>query len=138
MSELYNLKKGAPLGWIEQRLQYTDFVQVGGTATKAEASLGAEIPAGAHVLLSQVRVAEGFTGDTTAVITLGDGTDVDRYNTSTINVLAASEAATTGVPSGVTAHSAAVTPTVTLTGAADTDDITAGDMTIRITFLAGL
>lgn len=137
MANLYNLKQGVGLDWVESRLAYTAFTKVEGTATKATASLGATIPVGAHVLGAQVVVHTGYTGDTSAVMTLGDGSDADRYNTSTIDV-ASSGYVSAGAPSGTLGHAAAVTPTVTLTTGADYDNVSAGDMTVRITFLPAI
>ena len=46
------------------------------------------LPVGFYVERSQVYDVTGFAGDTSAVIVVGDGSDVDRYNTGTPSVFA--------------------------------------------------
>jgi hypothetical protein len=41
------------------------------------------LPIGATVISSLVTAVVAFVGDTSAALTIGDGTDVDRYNTGT-------------------------------------------------------
>jgi hypothetical protein len=135
MTQLLNLKKGLVLDWIEERVvlaQFTDGGATAGTYQMKEA-----LPIGAHVLATTVTGVIGFAGDTTAALTVGDGTDVDRYNTGTPSVVAASNMITMGVPSGVREHAAAIRPTLTVTGGADFTSITAGALTIRIAYLVG-
>jgi hypothetical protein len=78
------------------------------------------IPAGATFLFAAITAVVGFAGDTSAVITIGDGTDVDRYHTGTPNVFATAAAGVAaGAPSGVLYHAAAKTPTLIITTATD-------------------
>ena len=78
----------------------------------------------------------GFAGDTSAVMTIGDGTDVDRYNTSTVNVFAtATGGIASGVPSGALYHAAAKTPVITITSATDWGAVNAGEVTIEMYYL---
>lgn len=116
------------------RAQMTDSGGVTGTFTLTDGT----IPAGATVLYSAVTsVNLGFTGDTSAVLTLGDGTDVDRYNTSTVNVFAtAAGGISAGAPSGVVYHTAAKSIIVTITSATDFTNVVAGSVTISLYYLA--
>lgn len=114
------------------------------TFTDGGAAIGTKqftafIPAGAILVGSMVVVAAGFAGNVSAVMTIGDGTDVDRHNTSTINVFAT---AATGVQSGVPSGSLLVTttyrPVLTVTGASDFTSILAGggSVTVSLFYIA--
>lgn len=110
------------------RAQFTD-----GGATAGTFSLNLSIPAGAVFAQALISSITGFTGDTSAVITIGDGTDVDRYNTGTPNVfVTASQGVSAGAPSGTAWHTAAITPVLTITSAADFTNVTAGTLTITL------
>ena len=75
----------------------------------------------------------GFSGDTSAVMTVGDGSDVDRYNTGTPDVFTTNASgADMGVVSGTAWHDAAATVTVTITSGADFTSVSAGTATIAI------
>ena len=112
------------------RAQMTDGGGTSGTYVLAET-----IPQGAWVQQSLLENITGFTGDTSAVIIVGDGSDTDRYNTGTPSVFTTSNAIDLGVPSGTKIHTAAATVTVTITSAADFTNVTAGQLTIRIYYL---
>ena len=107
--------------------QFTD----GGGASGTKA-LSVSIPVGAVFLQSMISNVTGFAGNTSAVVTIGDGTDVDRYNTGTPSVFATADAVSAGAPSGTAFHAAAKTPTVTVTSATDFGAITAGQLTITL------
>jgi hypothetical protein len=120
-------------GEIRQTLTYSQFTDGGSTAgTK---TLTETLPVGAWVLRSVLRNVTGFTGDTSAVITVGDGTDVDRYNTGTPSVFTTANAIDLGAPSGTQIHTAAATVTVTVTSGADFTSVAAGQLTISIYYL---
>ncbi len=92
------------------------------------------LPAGARVTHSRVVANAAYSGDTSAVITIGDGSDVDRYNTGTPSIFTTGEK-DMGDPSGVKIHLTAVTPTITVTSAADFTNISAaGSITVEIWF----
>ena len=109
---------------------FTDNLDTTGTFEFAE-----DIPIGALVIGATLTALTGFTGDTSAVITLGDGTDVDRYNTGTPNVFVTAALIDLGAISGVAPHVAAKTPTVILTSAADFGAVDAGSMEISIFYI---
>jgi len=90
-----------------------------GDAT-GQLDLSTTIPAGAVVAQATVHAITGFAGDTTATATIGDGTDVDRYNTGTPSVFTtATQGVDMGAVSGTAWHTANATPRVTVTGASD-------------------
>jgi hypothetical protein len=103
-------------GWISKKLVDADFTDVTTTGTY---TFTEEIPLGAIVDYATVSNVVAFSGDTSAVVTIGDGTDVDRYNTGTPSVFATITYLSIGVPSGTTYHSAAKAPVVTVTTATD-------------------
>jgi hypothetical protein len=118
---------------ISKTVALADFTDGGaavGTYVLAQA-----IPVGALFLYSQVIGVTGFAGDTSAVLTIGDGTDVDRYNTGTPSVFATANQVAMGAASGTVIHTAAATVTLTVTTAADWGSVSAGALTVRLWFL---
>lgn len=118
------------LGVISQtvtRAQFTD-----GGSTSGTKALATQIPAGAFVVRAYLQNVTGFTGDTSAVIIVGDGSDTDRYNTSTPSVYTTVAALDLGAVSGTAVHVTAATVTLTITSAADFTNVAAGQLTIRI------
>lgn len=109
-----------------------DFTDGGGAA--GTFTMTADIPVGAYDPICVVRNVTGFAGDTSAVITVGDGSDPDRYNTGTPSVFATAAVIVMGVPSGVREHAAAISPVVTVTSAADFGAVSAGGLDIFIRF----
>lgn len=99
--------------------------------------LDTTIPAGAVFLSSAIHAIVGFAGDTSAVITLGDGSDVDRYNTGTPSVFTTAAAGVAvGAASGTVFHAAVKTPRVYVTGATDFSDIvTDGNGSVTVTLV---
>lgn len=125
-------------GEIRETVAFTDFTD--GGAAVGTYNLTETIPAGAWVLRSMLRNVTGFAGDTSAVITVGDGdgggsTDVDRYNTGTPSVFATATAVDLGAPSGTQVHTAAATVRLAVTTASDWGKVTAGRLTISIYFV---
>jgi hypothetical protein len=118
---------------LAQRVVLADFTDGGGTSGTLD--LDGQIPAGAFVLRTVVEDVTGFAGDTSAALTVGDGTDADRYNATTIDVFTTVAALDGGAPSGVQVHTAAKTPRLTVTSAADFTAVSAGAMTVKIFYL---
>lgn len=111
--------------------QFTD-----GGAAVGTYNLPFTIPVGALYLGTAITNVVGFAGDTSAVLTLGDGSDADRYNAGTPNVFASAEGGVAaGVPSGVLYHDTAKTPKITVTSAADFTSVSAGSVTIEMYYL---
>ena len=135
---LGNLESGAAgiLRKITQTVAYSAFTDGGGASGTFTLTEGS-IPAGATVLFSAVTAITGFTGDTSAVITIGDGTDADRYNTGTPSVFTtAANGISVGAPSGVQYHAAAKNVVLTVTSATDFGAVSAGSVTVPIYYLA--
>lgn len=122
------------IGVIKQTVAFDDFTD--GGAAVGTLVLTDQIPDGAIFLASKVLVPAGFAGDTSAVLTIGDGSDADRYNTSTINVFAtAASGVQAGIPSGNKYHTAAQSVTLTVTSGADFTSVNAGSLTVELFYL---
>lgn len=122
------------VGVLEEAFDHADFTDGGGAAGTIQ--FAGTVPAGAVLLGSKVLVTEGFAGDTSAVLTIGDGSDVDRYNTGTPDVFTTAAAGVeSGVPSGNKLLTADNQPTLTVTANADWGSVTAGKLTVSIYYL---
>ena len=121
-------------GEIRESVTRADFTD--GGLTVGTVALTEQIPNKAWVMRCILRDVTGFTGDTSAVLTVGDGTDVDRYSlASAPSVFTTANAIDLGAPSGVQIHVAAATVTLTATSGADFTNVTAGALTISIYYL---
>ena len=131
MSEKHPTTKVQDLVFYEETgIVYTQFTDGGSAAGTYQVKF--ELPVGFYVERTQLLNLTGFANDTTAAITVGDGSDVDRYNTGTPSVLTTLGALDLGVASGVRFLATANRPTVTVTGGADFTSINAGGFDIRI------
>src|SRR5690606_13509537 len=106
-----------------------DFTDGGSAAGTLD--LDNDIPIGAYFLNSWVRVLTAFVTVSTLTLTIGDGTDPDRYNTGTPSI-ASTGYIDMGVASGTRLHTAAKTPKLTATEDSDWGDITAGKLLVRL------
>ncbi len=105
-------------GSLSERISVDDFTD--GSSTTGTLVLGFTIPAGATVTRCIIRDIVGFAGNSSAVATVGDGSDPDRYMTGTPSVFATAAHLAVGQPSGVMFHAAAIsTVTVTVTTGSD-------------------
>lgn len=123
------------INYITEAVKASQFTDGGSTVGTYQ--LQAQIPVGAEVLATQIVPTNAFSGDTTAVITVGDGSDVDRYNTGTPSVFAAAaNGVAAGVPSGIRYHATAIRPTLTVTGGSDfTAIVGTGRVVIQIAYV---
>lgn len=113
------------------RAAFTD-----GGGTSGTYNLATQIPIGARVLGCHITALTGFTGDTSATVIIGDGTDTDRYMTGTPSVFTtAANGISLGNPSGIAYHDAAKTVTVTVTSATDFTAVSAGSMTVEYFYI---
>lgn len=118
------------VGIITQRIARSEFTDGGGAdGTKA---LATQIPVGAWVHRCYLLNVTGFTGNTSATVTVGDDSDAGRYSTGTPSVFTTANAIDLGAVSGTAIHVAAATVTVTVTGNSDFTAISAGAMTVKI------
>ena len=126
-----NAKLALPnIKMITQTVAYDEFTD--GGAAVGTLDLTSTIPLGAVVMQTLIDDVTGFAGDTSAVITIGDGTDVDRYNTGTPDIFSDADAISAGVVSGTAFHDAEETVTLTVTTAADFSSVSAGELTVTI------
>ncbi len=65
---------------------------------------------------------------------MGDGTDTDRYMTSTLNVFSTVAAIDGGAVSGTAIHTAAKNVVLTITSGSDWGAVTAGTLTFKVIF----
>ena len=118
-------------GVISERVVLADFTD--GGAAAGTVALATQIPAGAFVTRAYLLNVTGFAGNTSATAALGDGTDVDRYGAASLpSVFADAVAVDMGALSGTAIHTAAKTPTLTVTGGSDFGAVSAGAATVRI------
>jgi hypothetical protein len=119
---------------LSETVAYDAFTD-GGAAVGTYQMVGS-VPKGALIVGCKILVPAGFAGDTSAVITVGDGTDVDRYMTGTPSVFAtAADGVEAGVPSGDLLLTAENRPTLTVTTAADFTSVSAGSVTVEIYYI---
>lgn len=109
-----------------------------GGATVGTFVMAGVVPAGAILLGSKVLVNVGFSGDTSAALIIGDGSDTDRYNTSTIDIFTtAATGVQSGIPSGNRLITTANSPTLTVTSTADFTNVSAlGSITVSLYYIA--
>jgi hypothetical protein len=124
------------IGTINESVLFSEFTDGGGAA--GTYVMKSKIPVNARVLGCVIIPEIGFTGDTSAAITVGDGSDVDRYNTGTPSVYTTATERTTiaaGLVSGVQLHVAEIFPTITITSGSDWGLVTAGRVYVEIHFI---
>lgn len=114
----------------ETGILYSDFTD--GGATVGTYTCKFTIPAGFNILRATVTNVTGFTNDTSAVITVGDGSDVDRLNAGTPSVFTTISGLDLGVPSGTVVVATAFKPVLTVTTAADFTSVNAGQLDIQV------
>ena len=142
--------EGMGIRSISQEVLYTDFVD--GTSTAGTMTLRKKLPAYCFPIGTKVVVTTGFTGDTTAVLSVGTSTtslvagvvDADILtNDGTINVYTAAKTymtfatfTDTNVPQDDEQTVASNYILLTVTGGADFTSITAGKMTVTVYYLS--
>lgn len=114
----------------ETGILFSDFTDGGAAAGTYQVKF--ELPVGFFVERTQLLDVTGFTGDTSAAITVGDGSDVDRYNTGTPSVFATISRLDLGIASGTRFLATANRPTITVTGASDFTAVDGGALSIRV------
>ena len=132
------MQKVPKVACVQQAIAAASFADGGGAAGTLVLGAGMQIPAGSRVLACLIHGITGFTGagNTTCVATVGDGSDVDRYNTGTPSVYTTAAAGVDmGAVSGTAWHTAAITPTVTITADSDITSIIAGTGAATLTLV---
>lgn len=123
---------------VSQIVNFSDLVDVAATGS---ITLNKAIPAGSFVIGSKVTVKNGFIGDVSAVLKLGNAGDDNAYSqASTHNVFAA---ARNLVKSAIISADVGVVPNATdtdilavVTTNADFTSVTAGKMLIEVFYLS--
>ena len=117
---------------IAQRVTLADFTDGGSTSGTLE--LNQALPIGAVVDRVYLFDVEGFIGDTSAALQVGDDIDdADRYNASSDpSVFADATMIDCGAPQGTAIHTAAAGVVLTITSGSDFGKITAGAFTIMV------
>ncbi len=134
-------KVGMGFRKVSQIVEYGDFTD-DGSDTNGDLILNKQIPAGSFVIGTKVTVKTGFTGDTSAVISVGPSKDSDDWSgNSTLNVFAAARnlvaSAMNGAVGGLQAVSSSANSVyVTVTGGSDFSDITAGRMLVEVFYFS--
>ena len=135
---LASIKDAASLAAINSMtvsIGFGDFVD--GGATVGTYTFTETIPVGATFLYGALTTVTEFTGDTSAALTIGDGTDVDRYNNSTIDVFSTIAGGIgLGTPAGVLYHDTAKAPVITITSAANFTAVDGGALVVVLYYLA--
>lgn len=115
----------------EETILKTDFTDGGGASGTYTCKFA--IPAGFYIERCVLTDVTAFSGDTTAVVTIGDGSDVDRLNTGTPSVFASTDILNLGIPSGTPTVTTAFNPVITVTGGSDFGAVAStGALTIRV------
>lgn len=129
------MKFGMIKSIVSQTLDYDDFTD--NDDATGYIDFDTNLPAGAIPLAWRAKVTEGFASDTTAVVSVGIDGDEDKYSANTAQSCLA--AGTVGsmvlAADAMTGHSAAKTPRVTVTGAANFTAIDAGSMVVEIFYI---
>lgn len=109
-----------------------------GGGTSGTYSMDVNLPAGALVLGWQANTTTGFTGDTTAVISVGVAGDADAFSADTAeSVLAAGRVGSHSLAAaaGNSVGTDALDVLVTITGTADWGNVAAGSTTVTVYYL---
>ncbi len=127
---------------VGQWVEFGNFTDGGGA--DGTLVLNKKIPAGSFVFGSKVKVTTGFSGDTTAVMNIGDGSDDDLFSVTTHNVLSAADNLVEGADAvsggtavaGIVPLASETTITLTVTGGSDFGLITAGKMFVEVLYFS--
>ena len=114
----------------EAGIGYADMTDGGGAT--ATYTCGFTIPVGFFMERCWLTDVTGFAGDTTAVITVGDGSTADRLNTGTPSVFTTAAAIDLGAISATPLVSTAFKPVITITEDSEWGDVAAGELTIKV------
>lgn len=126
---------------VAQWVEYSDFTD--GTGTSGTLVLTNKIPAGSFVLGSKVTVTTGFTGDTSCVLDIGDGSDADLFSYTTHNIYTAAtnlvescDAAADAKYRGIVPIASDTSITLTATSGSDWGLVTAGKILVEVFYFS--
>lgn len=131
---------GMGISKVAQVVKYDDFTD-DGSDTNGNLTMDEQVPAGSFIIGCKVTVKTGFTGDTTAVLSVGvvnDGNDVS--GNTTISILAAArnlvKSCFIGADAGLRAVSSDQSIYLMVAGGSDFSDITAGEMLVEVFYFS--
>jgi hypothetical protein len=116
--------------YSESGILFSDFTD--GGAAVGTYTCKFELPVGFWIQTCMLTNVTGFTNDTSAVIQVGDGSDVDRLNTGTPSIFASLAIVDLGAPSGTKGIATAFKPKLTVTTNADFTSVNAGALTLNV------
>jgi hypothetical protein len=133
---------GIGLRKVSQIVKVADFTDGGGTS--GTLNLNKKIPAGSFVIGSKVTVEEGFTGDDSCVLDIGNASDPDAYSYTDHNIFASANNLVEGADStsggttgeGLKSVGTATTVKLTATSGNDWGLVTAGKMLVEILYIS--
>jgi hypothetical protein len=131
---------GLGLRKVAQWVDYSDFTDGGSTA--GTITLDKQIPAGSFVIGSKVHVVTGFTGDTSCVLDIGDGSDADAFSLTTHNIYTAADNlmevcdVTGSGDAGLVPISTDTSVVLTATSASDWTSVSAGRLFVEVFYLS--
>ncbi len=125
---------GMGIGKVAQIVKYSDFTDDGDDGN-GDLELDKQIPAGSFIIGTKVTVKTGFTGDTSAALSVGASENDDEWSgNTTIDVLSAARNLVAG--DGLKDISTAATVFLTVTSDSDFSDVTAGEMLVEVYYLS--
>lgn len=131
MSTVVKPQRAVDLQCYQQKgIAHTEFTD--GGSTVGTFTLGFQLPVGFFIEQVVLTDVTGFTGDTSATIQIGDGSDVDRLTTGTPSVFTTTTYINPGLPSGTKPILTAFAPVITITSGADFTAVAAGQLTVKI------
>jgi len=141
-NELERSGVGLGIRKVAQWVSYSDFTDGGGTDGTLD--LTDTIPAGSFIFGTKVKVVTGFTGDTSCVLDIGDGSDPDLFTYTNHNIFTASDNLVEGCDSssggtagtGIVPVTSATTITLTATSDNDWGDVSAGRMLVEVFYFS--
>jgi len=124
MVEMERSNTGMGIRKVAQWVKPADFTDGGGAS--GTLVLRKKIPAGSFVIGSKVTVKKAWSGDTSCVMDIGDGSDADIFSytthnlfTAATNLVEAADAGNAGTESGLVPISSETTVTLTVTSDSD-------------------
>lgn len=119
-AEVYSYQPAA----VTQTISIADFTD--GTGTSGYLDLSTQVPAGSLVLGWKFIATTGFSGDTTAVMTVGISGATTSFSADTTNSVVEAGTVVSAAVVATAACDSATTVRVTVTGGSDFGKITAG------------
>lgn len=132
--ELERSDVGLGLRSVKQTISYDDFTD--NEDTTGSLTMTDSLPEGAFVIGTKVTVTTGFTGDTTATMTVGKSDGADEFSDGTsINIYTA-DVLGDSAEDPLEFLAADTSVYLKVTGSADFSSISAGEMVVEVFYLS--